>query len=222
MPSTDQPDETLLFFEEQPNVFKETLEEASIRYAEFQRQTEGGEKPQSQHPQRSYSERRKWKPRPQQPHELHPPQHRHRQRMLPTSETDTDAESSYPPQQQSRKQKQRDRKEKPLCRTCYPMSEYEGFDAVQFIKMVPHATRPIRATDGAVGYDLTSIAMYDIPAYGRELISTGLAMEIPCGMYGRIAPRSGLALLHASKELRITLPSTLMISWFSPQMKRRM
>ncbi|XP_028111384.1 deoxyuridine 5'-triphosphate nucleotidohydrolase-like [Camellia sinensis] len=62
--------------------------------------------------------------------------------------------------------------------------------------MVPHATRPIRATDGAVGYDLTSIAMYVIPAYGRTLISTGLAMEIPCGMYGRIAPRSGLALLH--------------------------
>ncbi|XP_028111382.1 uncharacterized protein LOC114309774 [Camellia sinensis] len=114
--------------------------------------------------------------------------------MLPTPETDTDAESSYPPQQ-SRKQK-KDKKGKPLCRTCYPISEYEGFDAVQFIKMVPHATRPIRATDGAVGYDLTSIAMYVIPAYGRTLISTGLAMEIPCGMYGRIAPRSGLALLH--------------------------
>ncbi|CAL5408816.1 unnamed protein product [Camellia sinensis] len=191
----NQQEETLLFFEEQPNVFKETLEEASMRYAEFQQRTEGGERRE-----RPYSERRKWKPRPQpqpqpQPQqELHPQQHRHRQRMLPTPETDTDAESSYPPQQ-SRKQK-KDKKGKPLCRTCYPISEYEGFDAVQFIKMVPHATRPIRATDGAVGYDLTSIAMYVILAYGRTLISTGLAMEIPCGMYGRIAPRSGLALLH--------------------------
>ncbi|GMP93087.1 hypothetical protein CsSME_00043060 [Camellia sinensis var. sinensis] len=76
------------------------------------------------------------------------------------------------------------------------MSEYEGFDAVQFIKMLPQATRPTRATDGAVGYDLTSIAMYVIPTQGRTLVSTGIAMEIPCGLYGRIAPRSGLALIH--------------------------
>ncbi|XP_028098577.1 uncharacterized protein LOC114298248, partial [Camellia sinensis] len=157
--------ETLLFFEEQPNVFKETLEQASTRYAEFQRRTEGGERRRSS-------------------------------KSHPEPETDSDAESSYPPPQRSRRQKQKDKKKEKLCRTCYPMSEYEGFDAVQFIKMLPQATRPTRATDGAVGYDLTSIAMYVIPAQGRMLISTGIAMEIPCGLYGRIAPRSGLALIH--------------------------
>jgi len=32
-----------------------------------------------------------------------------------------------------------------------------------------------------------------IPANGKLLIPTGLAMSIPVGNYGRIAPRSGLA-----------------------------
>ncbi|XP_028097723.1 deoxyuridine 5'-triphosphate nucleotidohydrolase-like [Camellia sinensis] len=76
------------------------------------------------------------------------------------------------------------------------MSEYEELDNVQFIRLLPQATRPTRATDGAIGYDLTSIAMYIIPAQGRMLISTGIAMEIPYGLYGRLAPRSGLALIH--------------------------
>ncbi|CAL5431783.1 unnamed protein product [Camellia sinensis] len=191
-------EETLLFFEEQPSDFKETLEQALVKhpetgYAEYQRRTEGGEEGENRQRRRE-RRRRQNLPLPSDVELRHPSEQRHRQRMLPTPETDTDAESSYPPQPQSRKQKEK--KQMPLCKTCYPMSEYEGFDAVQFIKMVPHAVRPNRATDGAVGYDLTSIAKYDIPAYGRELISTGLAMEIPCGMYGRIAPRSGLALLH--------------------------
>ena len=35
-----------------------------------------------------------------------------------------------------------------------------------------------------------------VPARGKALISTGLAMSIPAGNYGRIAPRSGLAAKH--------------------------
>ena len=35
-----------------------------------------------------------------------------------------------------------------------------------------------------------------VPARGKALVATGLAMQIPSGNYGRIAPRSGLAWKH--------------------------
>ena len=35
-----------------------------------------------------------------------------------------------------------------------------------------------------------------MPARGKKLIGTGIAMAIPIGNYGRIAPRSGLAAKH--------------------------
>ncbi|KAF5933479.1 hypothetical protein HYC85_029650 [Camellia sinensis] len=172
--------ETILFFEEQPNVFKETLDQAATRYSEFQRRTEGGET----------AERRRRQNLPDSDAESrHPSGHQHRQRMMPP---ESDSESSYPLEDRKKK----DKKKAKLCRTCYPMSEYEGFDAVQFIRLTPQASRPTRATDGAVGYDLTSIGKYIIPARDRALIATGIALEIPCGLYGRIASRSGLALYH--------------------------
>jgi deoxyuridine 5'-triphosphate nucleotidohydrolase len=37
---------------------------------------------------------------------------------------------------------------------------------------------------------------YDKNSLGRKLISTGLQIGIPRNHYGRIAPRSGLALIH--------------------------
>ncbi|XP_028110266.1 uncharacterized protein LOC114308793 [Camellia sinensis] len=55
---------------------------------------------------------------------------------------------------------------------------------------------PSRATDGAVGYDLSSITKMLIQPQDRCLVPTGIALQIPYGMYGRIAPRSGLALEH--------------------------
>ncbi|CAL5337204.1 unnamed protein product [Camellia sinensis] len=175
--------ETILFFEEQPNVFKETLDQAATRYSEFQQRTEGGETVERR-------ERRRRQNLPDSDAESrHPAGHQHRQRMMPP---ESDSESSYP----LSNRKTKDKKKAKLCRTCYPMSEYEGFDAVQFIKLTPQASRPTRATDGAVGYDLTSIGKYIIPARERALIATGIALEIPCGLYGRIASRSGLALYH--------------------------
>lgn len=35
-----------------------------------------------------------------------------------------------------------------------------------------------------------------IPARGKALVKTDLAMAIPSGTYGRVAPRSGLAVKH--------------------------
>ena len=52
---------------------------------------------------------------------------------------------------------------------------------------------PIRKTDGAAGYDLSSIEDVDIPANSRKLVDIGLSFTVPENTYGQIAPRSGLA-----------------------------
>ncbi|GMP72108.1 hypothetical protein CsSME_00030254 [Camellia sinensis var. sinensis] len=103
---------------------------------------------------------------------------------------DDSSESSQDNQQRQRKRK---KKKRAICKNCYPDEEYKEFEAVQVIKLSPQARIPFRATTGAVGYDLSSIATYVVPPQGRTLISTGIAIEILPGTYGRIAPRSGLA-----------------------------
>lgn len=37
---------------------------------------------------------------------------------------------------------------------------------------------------------------YTVPAHGKALIKTDLKFAVPEGCYGRVAPRSGLALNH--------------------------
>jgi deoxyuridine 5'-triphosphate nucleotidohydrolase len=61
-------------------------------------------------------------------------------------------------------------------------------------KLSAHAVPPARASAGAAGYDLC--AAYDgvVPARGRALLKTDIALAVPAGTYGRVAPRSGLAL----------------------------
>jgi dUTP pyrophosphatase len=55
---------------------------------------------------------------------------------------------------------------------------------------------PTRGSDGAVGYDLYSNCDGVIAKGKRGLISTGIAVSLPPGVYGRVAPRSGLAVKH--------------------------
>lgn len=68
--------------------------------------------------------------------------------------------------------------------------------ALNVSKLVPHAILPARATDGAAGYDLYSADSYVILPGHRVVVSTGIALQLPLGTYGRIAPRSGLAVKH--------------------------
>ena len=51
-----------------------------------------------------------------------------------------------------------------------------------------------RASAGAAGYDLHSAYEARVPARGRAVVGTGLVVQVPAGTYGRVAPRSGLAL----------------------------
>ena len=58
----------------------------------------------------------------------------------------------------------------------------------------PNAVMPRRGTPGSAGLDLTSVECAIVLPGHRKLISTGIAVRVPPGTYGRIAPRSGLAL----------------------------
>lgn len=59
------------------------------------------------------------------------------------------------------------------------------------------AVLPHRATDESIGYDLSSIHSFIVPAHGSCHINTGVCVQIPEGHYGRIASRSGLAFHHS-------------------------
>ena len=58
------------------------------------------------------------------------------------------------------------------------------------------ATLPKRQTEGSAGYDLFSPAKFTIPPNGQCTVFTDIAVAIPRGYYGRIAPRSSLAAKH--------------------------
>ena len=60
-------------------------------------------------------------------------------------------------------------------------------------KLSDDATVPTRGSEFAAGYDLYAAKAVDIPAMGKAIIHTDLAMAIPEGCYGRIAPRSGFS-----------------------------
>jgi len=58
----------------------------------------------------------------------------------------------------------------------------------------PNAKLPQRASAKAAGYDLCSAEDCEIAPGKRSLVKTGLSFTVPDGTYGRIAPRSGLAM----------------------------
>lgn len=68
--------------------------------------------------------------------------------------------------------------------------------ALNVIKLFQNAQIPVRSTAGAAGYDLFSIDNYVVPPGRRVVVSTGISVKLPPGTYGRIAPRSGLAVKH--------------------------
>jgi dUTP pyrophosphatase len=64
-------------------------------------------------------------------------------------------------------------------------------------KLCFDAIIPTRGSDRSVGYDLYSVVDTVVPCQaGNALVATGLAITLPPGCYGRVAPRSGLAVKH--------------------------
>lgn len=66
-------------------------------------------------------------------------------------------------------------------------------NTLQIKKLNPDAKLPKRGTANSAGYDLYSTETHTLEPLERKLFKTGLSFAIPHGLYGRIAPRSGLA-----------------------------
>ena len=71
---------------------------------------------------------------------------------------------------------------------------HPSFGMLKVQKLSNNAALPKRSTDGAAGYDLCASQDCTIPAGGKGLVHTGLAISFPAGLYARTAPRLGLAL----------------------------
>ena len=74
----------------------------------------------------------------------------------------------------------------------FVISTDEG--VVQVKRLHNNARIPVRATSEAAGYDLAAAQSVVCPAHGKVLVKTGLSITMPPSCYGRIAPRSRLAL----------------------------
>ena len=68
-----------------------------------------------------------------------------------------------------------------------------SLEFLRFKQLDPRAILPSRGSSFAAGLDICSIEDVIIEPRERATARTGLAVAIPHGFYGRVAPRSGLA-----------------------------
>jgi dUTP pyrophosphatase len=61
-------------------------------------------------------------------------------------------------------------------------------------KITQNATLPLKSSKFAAGFDLFSAYNHIVKPFTNKLIFTDLQIKFPSDAYGRIAPRSGLAL----------------------------
>ncbi len=68
--------------------------------------------------------------------------------------------------------------------------------SVRFQRLKETAVAPRISQPGDVAADLHAAAATVIPARGRAMVETGLALELPPGFRARLHSRSGLSLKH--------------------------
>ena len=76
---------------------------------------------------------------------------------------------------------------------------------IKIKKLIDDAIVPCRGSEHAAGYDLYSLESYELEVGERHAFKTGISMEIPNNLYGRIAPRSGLAVKKGIDTLAGTI-----------------
>ncbi|KAF8764266.1 Deoxyuridine 5'-triphosphate nucleotidohydrolase like protein [Argiope bruennichi] len=64
---------------------------------------------------------------------------------------------------------------------------------LRIAKLSNNAKIPTKGSKLAAGYDLYSAYDYVVPPKGKVLAMTDIQIQVPPGHYGRVAPRSGLA-----------------------------
>ncbi len=67
---------------------------------------------------------------------------------------------------------------------------------IAFKKLSSHAVIPQRANETDAGYDLCSVESYLLEPWERKVFLTNISMAIPVWYYGRVAPRSWLAVKY--------------------------
>jgi len=65
-------------------------------------------------------------------------------------------------------------------------------NTIEFKKTCKHAIIPTKAHATDSGFDLYAVGGYEIPAGGRALVSTGIAIGLPPGYEAHVRPRSGV------------------------------
>jgi dUTP pyrophosphatase len=73
---------------------------------------------------------------------------------------------------------------------------YQTMDVLYFKRLDQRATLPTRGSSSSAGLDIYSIDDLTIEPGQRTVARTGLSVAIAEGFYGRVAPRSGLAVNH--------------------------
>jgi len=66
-------------------------------------------------------------------------------------------------------------------------------ERLRFKRLHAEARLPTRGSPLAAGLDLYSVERATLRPGARAAVRTGLSVAIPSGFYGRVAPRSGLA-----------------------------
>ena len=74
-----------------------------------------------------------------------------------------------------------------------PIDEVE-ISTIKFKRLDPEAHYPEKKSEIATSYDISTMESKIIWPWKHKVVSTQIALAIPCGAYGRIAPCSGLAL----------------------------
>ena len=85
----------------------------------------------------------------------------------------------------------------PIPKNVHHDETMNNISSLRIKKLSENSRAPERASGSAAGYDLFSPVDAVIPAKGKALISTEISLAIPEGYYGRVAPRSGLAVKHS-------------------------
>ncbi|KAI5820509.1 deoxyuridine 5'-triphosphate nucleotidohydrolase [Pyronema omphalodes] len=106
----------------------------------------------------------------------------------PATTSDKHPLSPSTPAQQSTSKKLRT-----MSTTTSPVTNPSGLPSLQIKFLSSTARAPTRGSEFAAGYDIYASKPTTIPARGKGLVDTDIAMAVPAGTYGRIAPRSGLA-----------------------------
>ena len=82
--------------------------------------------------------------------------------------------------------------------TCTPVEvpcvkKTRSIDVLKVKKLSERAQLPKKGSALAAGFDLCSACDMTVEAGGKAMVPTDLSIVVPSGTYGRVAPRSGLA-----------------------------